>query len=29
MAGKAGLTLRKQWTDDQQRFAVLHFAVVD
>jgi dimethylhistidine N-methyltransferase len=28
-AGKAGLTLRKQWTDDEQRFAVLHFAIVD
>lgn len=29
MAAKAGLTLRKQWTDDEQRFAVLHFAIVD
>jgi dimethylhistidine N-methyltransferase len=29
MAGKAGLTLRKQWTDDEHRFAVLHFAIVD
>ena len=29
MAGKAGLTLRKQWTDDEQRFAVLHFAIID
>ena len=29
MASKVGLTLRKQWTDEQQRFAVLHFAVVD
>jgi dimethylhistidine N-methyltransferase len=28
-AAKAGLTLRKQWTDDEQRFAVLHFAIVD
>ncbi len=27
LAAKAGLTLRRQWTDDQQRFAVLHFAV--
>ena len=29
IAGKVGLTLRKQWTDDKQRFAVLHFAIVD
>ncbi len=29
MAAKAGLTLRKQWTDDHHRFAVLHFAIVD
>jgi dimethylhistidine N-methyltransferase len=29
MAMEAGLTLRNQWTDDEQRFAVLHFAVVD
>ena len=29
MAGAVGLTLRKQWTDDKQRFAVLHFAIVD
>jgi dimethylhistidine N-methyltransferase len=29
MAGKVGLTLRKQWTDREQRFAVLHFAIVD
>lgn len=28
-AAKAGLTLRKQWTDDQRRFAVLHLAIVD
>ena len=26
IAANAGLTLRKQWTDDEQRFAVLHFA---
>ena len=29
MAAKAGLTLHKQWTDAGQRFAVLHFAIVD
>jgi dimethylhistidine N-methyltransferase len=29
MAAKAGLTLRKQWTDDEQHFAVLHFVVSD
>ncbi len=29
MAAKAGLTLRKQWTDAEQRFAVLHYAVID
>ncbi len=29
MAANAGLTLRKQWTDDDDRFAVLHFAIVD
>ncbi len=29
MAAKAGLTLRKQWTDDKRRFAVLHFAIAD
>ena len=28
-AAKAGLTLRRQWTDDEQRFAMLHFAIVD
>ena len=28
-AAEAGLTLREQWTDDLQRFAVLHFAIVD
>jgi dimethylhistidine N-methyltransferase len=28
-ASKVGLTLRKQWTDDKERFAVLHFAIVD
>lgn len=27
MAAKAGLKLRTQWTDGEQRFAVLHFAV--
>lgn len=29
MAAEAGLTLRKHWTDEQNRFAVLHFAVLD
>jgi dimethylhistidine N-methyltransferase len=29
MAAKAELTLRKQWTDDQHRFTVLHFAIAD
>jgi len=29
IASEAGLTLRKHWTDDQNRFAVLHFAVLD
>lgn len=27
MATEAGLTLRRHWTDDRDRFAVLHFAV--
>jgi uncharacterized SAM-dependent methyltransferase len=27
MAAAAGLTLRRQWTDDERLFAVLHFAV--
>jgi dimethylhistidine N-methyltransferase len=27
LAAQAGLTLRQQWMDDEQRFAVLHFAV--
>ena len=29
MAAEVGLTLRKHWTDAQNRFAVLHFAVLD
>jgi dimethylhistidine N-methyltransferase len=29
LAAQAGLTLRKQWMDDEHRFAVLHFAVLD
>lgn len=29
MAAYAGLTLRREWTDDERRFAVLHFAVLD
>ena len=29
LAAAAGLTLRRQWTDAQDRFAVLHFAVLD
>jgi dimethylhistidine N-methyltransferase len=29
LATRAGLTLRRQWTDCQERFAVLHFAVMD
>ena len=29
LAAEAGLTLQKSWTDDQKRFAVLHFAVND
>jgi uncharacterized SAM-dependent methyltransferase len=29
LAASAGLTLRRQWTDSQDRFAVLHFAVLD
>ncbi len=29
LAAGAGLTLRKHWTDDQQRFAVLHLVVTD
>ena len=28
LAADAGLTLRKQWTDEQNRFAVLHFAIL-
>ena len=28
-AAKTGLTLRRQWTDQENRFAVLHFAIVD
>jgi dimethylhistidine N-methyltransferase len=29
LAASAGLTLRRRWTDAQDRFAVLHFAVLD
>lgn len=29
LAAAAGLTLRKQWTDKQDRFAVLHFAILE
>ncbi len=29
IAASAGLTLRKSWTDDDDRFAVLHLAVLD
>ncbi len=29
LAAGAGLTLRRHWTDQQDRFAVLHFAVLD
>ena len=29
LAAQAGLTLREQWMDDEQRFAVLHFAVLE
>jgi dimethylhistidine N-methyltransferase len=29
IAAKAGFTLRRSWTDDEDRFAVLHFAVLD
>lgn len=29
LASRAGLTLRRQWTDGQDRFAVLHFAVLE
>lgn len=29
MAAEVGLTLRSQWTDDANRFAVLHFAIVN
>jgi len=29
LAAEAGLTLRRHWTDEDLRFAVLHFAVVD
>jgi uncharacterized SAM-dependent methyltransferase len=29
LAAQAGLALREQWIDDEQRFAVLHFAVLD
>ena len=28
-AAEVGLTLRRRWTDEQQLFAVLHFAVID
>jgi len=28
LAAEVGLTLRRSWTDDQQRFAVLHFALL-
>jgi hypothetical protein len=28
MAAQAGLTLRKTWTDPQNLFAVLHFALL-
>ena len=28
IAANAGLTLRKEWTDDEQRFAVMHFVKV-
>lgn len=29
LAAKAGLTLRKAWTDERERFAVLHLAILD
>ncbi|MGI9427076.1 MAG: L-histidine N(alpha)-methyltransferase [Bythopirellula sp.] len=29
LAGEAGLTLRRHWTDDREMFAVLHFALLD
>lgn len=29
LAARAGLTLRRAWTDDKDRFAVLHFVTVD
>lgn len=29
MAAEAGLTLRRQWLDEQQYFSVLHFALLD
>lgn len=29
LAADAGLTLRAHWTDDQQRFAVLHLAILE
>lgn len=29
LAAEVGLTLRKSWTDSEQKFAVLHFALLD
>jgi len=29
MAESVGLTLRRQWLDDQEYFAVLHLALLD
>ena len=29
LAAEVGLTLRRTWSDDQQMFAVLHFALLD
>lgn len=29
IAAETGLTLRRSWTDDDERFAVLHFALLD
>jgi len=29
LAAEVGLTLRRAWTDDEQKFAVLHFALLD
>ncbi len=29
MASRVGLTMRRHWTDEQRRFAVLHFATLD